>query len=80
MDNPFLMYQILNELLYLEKNKQFMGKFCILIFKILLSKGIFTNLFIKERHAHAMECYFVTSRRCGALLQWITQVSFNSQV
>ena len=28
----------------------------------------------KERHAHAMECYYVTSRRCGALLQWISQV------
>jgi len=35
---------------------------------------IFTDMQTKERHAHAMECYFVTSRRCGALLQWITQV------
>ena len=39
---------------------------------------IFTDMQTKERHAHAMECYFVTSRRCGALLQWITQV-INSQ-
>ena len=36
---------------------------------------IFTDMQTKERHGHAMECYFVTSRRCGALLQWITQVS-----
>jgi len=35
---------------------------------------IFTDMQTKERHGHAMECYFVTSRRCGALLQWITQV------
>jgi hypothetical protein len=28
----------------------------------------------KDRHAHAMDCYFVTSKRCGALLQWISQV------
>ena len=38
---------------------------------------IFTDMQTKERHGHAMECYFVTSRRCGALLQWITQVSLN---
>lgn len=35
---------------------------------------IFTDMQTKDRHAHAMECYYVTSRRCGALLQWITQV------
>ena len=38
---------------------------------------IFTDMQTKERHGHAMECYFVTSRRCGALLQWITQVSLD---
>ena len=36
---------------------------------------IFTDMQTKERHAHAMECYYVTSRRCGALLQWISQVT-----
>lgn len=35
---------------------------------------IFTDMQTKERHGHALECYYVTSRRCGALLQWITQV------
>ena len=40
-------------------------------------KVLYYLFFIKERHAHAMECYFVTSRRCGALLQWVTQVSYN---
>merc|ERR1712141_376171 len=35
---------------------------------------IFTDMQTKERHAHAMECYYVTARRCGALLQWISQV------
>ena len=35
---------------------------------------IFTDMQTKDRHAHAMECYYVTARRCGALLQWISQV------
>ncbi|CAB4061815.1 unnamed protein product [Lepeophtheirus salmonis] len=35
---------------------------------------IFTDMQTFERHQHAMECYSVTSKRCGALLQWINQV------
>ena len=29
----------------------------------------------EERHRHAFDCYNVTCKRCGALLQWINQVS-----
>ncbi|XP_059092773.1 uncharacterized protein LOC131888013 isoform X2 [Tigriopus californicus] len=35
---------------------------------------IFTDMQTPDRHEHAMECYTITSKRCGALLQWITQV------
>lgn len=35
---------------------------------------IFTDMQTKDRHEHAMQCYSVTAKRCGALLQWITQV------
>ena len=38
---------------------------------------IFTDMQTKDRHAHAMECYYVTARRCGALLQWISQVCYS---
>eukprot|EP00095_Tigriopus_kingsejongensis_P001382 maker-scaffold205_size259573-snap-gene-0.16 protein:Tk01382 transcript:maker-scaffold205_size259573-snap-gene-0.16-mRNA-1 annotation:"calponin homology domain-containing protein ddb_g0272472-like isoform x4" len=35
---------------------------------------IFTDMQTPDRHEHAMECYSITSKRCGALLQWISQV------
>ena len=35
---------------------------------------IFTDMQTPDRHGHALECYTVTSKRCGALLQWIHQV------
>ncbi len=35
---------------------------------------IFTDMQTEERHAHAQECYSVTAKRCGALLQWVHQV------
>ena len=35
---------------------------------------IFTDMQTSERHTHAFECYNVTAKRCGALLQWINQV------
>ena len=45
-----------------------------LTYELQATAYIFTDMQTKERHAHALECYYVTSRRCGALLQWITQV------
>lgn len=38
---------------------------------------IFTDMQTPERHSHAMECYSITAKRCGALLQWINQVCNN---
>ena len=38
---------------------------------------IFTDMQTPDRHGHAMECYTVTWKRCGALLHWVTQVRFN---
>ena len=35
---------------------------------------IFTDMQTSDRHRHAHECYNVTAKRCGALLQWINQV------
>ena len=35
---------------------------------------IFTDMQTADRHEHAQECYTITSKRCGALLQWINQV------
>lgn len=35
---------------------------------------IFTDMQTPSRHEHAMSCYSVTSKRCGALLGWISQV------
>ena len=35
---------------------------------------IFTDMQTTDRHHHAFECYNVTAKRCGALLQWINQV------
>ena len=32
-----------------------------------------------DRHAHAMECYSITSKRCGALLHWIHQVGLKKR-
>jgi len=39
---------------------------------------IFTDMQSTERHAHALSCYSTTAKRCGALLQWITQVVNNT--
>ena len=35
---------------------------------------IFTDMQTAERHQHALDCYSTTSKRCGALLQWINMV------
>merc|ERR550532_1571160 len=35
---------------------------------------IFTDMQTAERHQHALDCYNTTSKRCGALLQWINMV------
>ncbi len=35
---------------------------------------IFTDMQTPERHEHAMNCYSVTWKRCGALLHWLHQV------
>ena len=37
---------------------------------------IFTDMQTAERHQHALDCYNTTSKRCGALLQWINMVGF----
>jgi len=39
---------------------------------------IFTDMQTVDRHEHALECYTITSKRCGALLQWINQVVHNT--
>jgi len=39
---------------------------------------IFTDMQTAERHQHALDCYSTTSKRCGALLQWINQVVQNT--
>jgi len=36
---------------------------------------IYTDMQTDDRHGHALACYSTTSKRCGALLQWIHQVS-----
>jgi len=39
---------------------------------------IFTDMQTADRHQHAMDCYSTTTKRCGALLQWINQVVNNT--